>query len=103
QTDNGEIESADNRDTRQHIVDVFGRPFSGTDSRDKSAVLLEVVRRLGGIEDDRSVEKREEDDECNVEDEEQRSSVPKQRRDRCEPVRTLPGVEIGNRRGQQQQ
>ena len=66
-------------------------------------MLLQIIRGLRWIENDRRIEKSEEDDETDIEDEEQWPSVTELGSDGNEPVRTLTSVEIGDRRRQQQQ
>jgi hypothetical protein len=63
QADDGEIDRADHRDARQHVVDVFRRALARADAGNEAAMLLQVVGRLRRIEHDRRVEEGEEDDQ----------------------------------------
>src|SRR5215211_4839546 len=65
--DQGKVKGADDGDPGQDVIDVFRRALARADSRDKAAVLLEVVGRLLRIEHDRGVEEREKDDENDIE------------------------------------
>ena len=98
-----EVAGADHRDAREHIVDVLGRPLAWPNARDEAAVLLEVVGGLGRVEHDRGVEEGEEHDQRDVEDEEERPAVAELRGQNGEPFGPRTGVEIGDRRRQQQQ
>src|ERR1700722_12287796 len=66
QTDDGEVDSTNERQARQNAIDVFGRVTSRPDAGYESAVLPHVVRKLSGIENNTHIEKRKKDDECNV-------------------------------------
>ena len=103
QTDERQIEGADDGDAGQHIVDVFRRPLARADARNEAAILLQIVRRLLRIEHDRGVEEREEDDQRRIEEQEQRLAVAEHGGQCVEPVRALPAREIGDRDRQQQQ
>src|SRR5438477_4466839 len=60
--DGGEIDRADERDARQHAVDVVGGLPARADAWDEAAVFAHVIGRVDRIEDDRRVEVTEEDD-----------------------------------------
>ena len=60
--DQRQVERADERDARQHAVDVVRRLLARADAGDEAAVLAHVVGRVDRIEDDRRVEVAEEDD-----------------------------------------
>ena len=103
ETHDRQIAGAQDGDAGQHIVDVFGGALARPDAGDKAAVLLEVVRRLGRVEHDRRIEEGEEHDQPDVEKEKQRAAMTELRDDDVEPLRTLAGVEVGDRGRQQQQ
>src|SRR5664279_5358891 len=65
---NHEIEGADERDAREHVVDVVRGGLSGADAGDEAAVLAHVLGRVVRVEDDRNVEVTEEDDAERVEE-----------------------------------
>src|SRR5262249_28924758 len=102
-TDNREIERADDRDARENVIDVFGSSLARANARNKAAVLLQIVRGLRRIEDDRSVKEGKKHDERDVENEEQRPAMTQQRGYGREPIRPLARVEIGNRGRKQEQ
>src|SRR5205823_1477380 len=64
--DDGQVHRAGQRDPAQDEVEVLGRGLTGPDTRDEAAVLPHVVGHLGGIEGDRHVEVREEQDHQEV-------------------------------------
>ena len=66
--DDAEVERAEERDLVQHALDKLAGRLAGTEAGDISAVLLQVVRNLDGIELDSRVEVSEEDDEQEVDD-----------------------------------
>ena len=61
--DHDEEESTDEGDSRKNLRDIVGRRLAGTDTGDKSAVLLEIVCDFDRIERYRNVEIRKSDDE----------------------------------------
>ena len=62
-----QVERADDGEPGQDAVDVLRGAPSGPDAGDEPAVLAHVLGQVGGIEDDRHVEVREEDDRHHVE------------------------------------
>ena len=58
----------DKNDIFQYRIQEIHRRFSGTDSRNKTALLLHIIRHLNGIEGDRRIEISEEDHQHDVED-----------------------------------
>jgi hypothetical protein len=63
QADDRQIDRAEHRDARQHVVDVFGGALARPDAGNEAAVLLEIVGGLGRVEHDRGVEEGEEHDQ----------------------------------------
>ena len=61
-----QVDGADHRDARQHVVDVLGRLGAGPDARQEAAVLAQVVGRLLRVEHDGRVEEGEEHDQRHV-------------------------------------
>src|SRR5699024_2989626 len=59
----GQVQGTHNGDARQHIVDVLRGALTRTNARNEAAGALEVVSRLGRVEDDGRVEEGKEDDE----------------------------------------
>src|SRR6187401_3223718 len=66
QGDQTEVERARQRDAGQDVGQVVLGRLARPDPGDEAAVLLHVVRNLGGLERDRHVEVGEEDDEQEV-------------------------------------
>src|SRR6185437_3621341 len=62
QADERDVDRADEREGRDDPVHVLRRLLARADPRDEGAALLEVVRRLLRVEDERRVEEAEEDD-----------------------------------------
>src|SRR2546427_66237 len=56
------------RDAGQHVVDVIRRGGAGLHAGDKAALLLQVLRQVHRVEDDRRVEVREENDQQGARD-----------------------------------
>ena len=81
-----QVDRAGQRDPRQDRVDVLGRPLARPDARDEPAVLPHVLGDVIGIEDDRRVEVREEDDAGDVQQVVERHPEPELRRDRLDPA-----------------
>src|SRR6266481_4064710 len=73
--DNREVDRAQYRDARKHIVDVFRGALAGANARNEAAMLLEIVGGLGRVEHDRGIEEREEHDQRQIEKQEQRPAV----------------------------
>src|SRR5262245_35565211 len=57
-----EVKAANESDSGQDRVDVFGSSLTRPDTRNESAILSHVVRRFVGVEDDRRIEVGEEYD-----------------------------------------
>ena len=77
QADQRNIDRPDHRQTREHIVQILCRTLAGPDAGQEAAIFAEVLRRIIGIEHDRGVEEREEDDQARLEDHEQRLTMLK--------------------------
>src|SRR3546814_16525751 len=56
------IGGAHHRDAGEDEIEIFRRALARPDARNESAVLLQIVGRLLGIEDHRRIEEAEEDD-----------------------------------------
>src|SRR5215813_6444396 len=65
--DEGEIGGTDDRQTGEHIVEVLSRVLAGSVAWDETAVLLQIFRRIDGVEDDSGIEEGEEDDQPDIE------------------------------------
>src|SRR5262249_40951384 len=102
-TDDRKIRGADDRNTRQHIVNVFCGALPGSYTRNKAAVLFQIVSGLGGIEYNGGIKEREKNDEPYIQNKKQWTSMSELSGDCNKPIRSLPCVEIGNGRRQQQQ
>src|SRR5437879_10193299 len=74
--DHDQIQSADQRDTGQHFINEVGCPASGTNARNKPAVLAHVVGDFARIEHDGNVEVREENDADPIEHRVERFAPP---------------------------
>ena len=98
-----QVDRADRGQAHEHVVDVVGRVPPGADARNEAAVLLQVLRRVVRIEDDRGVEEREEDDQGDVEAEVERLAAAQQRGHGGQPVRTALAREAGHRQRHQQE
>src|SRR5689334_23120115 len=81
-----QIERADKRNSSQDGIDIFRGSLSGTNSRNKSAVLPHVVRNFVGIENDRRVEVTKKDDTDNVQQVVDRLPDPQGRGNRLQIV-----------------
>src|SRR5690348_18495555 len=68
QTNQGEINRADERQPLQNSADVLGSVAAGTDAWDESAVLAHIIRKLRGIENDPDVEKGKKQNHRDVDD-----------------------------------
>src|SRR5882762_9075833 len=79
--DNREVDRAQHRDARKYVIDVFGGALAGTNARNETAMLFEIVGGLGRVEHDRGIEKREEHDQRQIEKQEQRAAVAELRGD----------------------
>ena len=66
QADRGDVDRAPQRESREHLVDVFAGLLTRADAADEGARLLEVVGRLARVEHQRRVEEAEEDDQYGV-------------------------------------
>src|SRR2546426_93050 len=66
QANQSQIHAAHKRQPAENAVDVLGGVPSGTDAGNKPSILAHVVGQLGGIEDDPHVEKREQNNQRNV-------------------------------------
>src|SRR5713226_1284685 len=66
QTNQREIDGADEGQALQDLADVLAGGASRPDARNEPAVLAHVVRELGRIEDDADVEEREQNDQDDV-------------------------------------
>src|SRR5690554_4495291 len=67
ETDKHDIDGADNSDTCQHIVYVFGGTLTRTNARNKAGMLLELVSGVLGIEHNGRIEEAEECHQCSIE------------------------------------
>ncbi len=67
QTDDREIDGADEREALQNFADVLAGVAAGTNAGNEAAVLAHVVRKLGRIEHDADIEKRERENHDHVE------------------------------------
>src|SRR3989454_542114 len=56
------------RDAGQHVVDIVRRGGAGLHTRDEATLLLQVLRQVHGVEDDRRVEICEENDQQRARD-----------------------------------
>src|SRR6266481_7624076 len=66
QTNQRQIDRADKGQALQDLADVLAGGASRPDARNETAILAHVVRELGRIEDDADVEKREQNDQDDV-------------------------------------
>src|SRR3954452_3411736 len=66
--DDDQVQSANECNARQYFIDEVCSAASGTNTRDKSAVLTHIVRDFARIEHDRDVEVCEEDDPDGIQD-----------------------------------
>src|SRR5712664_1716948 len=66
QTNQREIDRADEGQTLQNLADMFAGGASRPDARNEAAILAHVVREFGRVEDDADVEEREQNDQNNV-------------------------------------
>lgn len=55
--DGDEINRTDNGETRQYIIEIRSRIGAGANTGNKAAMLLQVIRRILGVEDHRRIEK----------------------------------------------
>src|ERR1700687_5883439 len=62
------VNRAAERDSREHPINVFGREASRPNARNKTAVFLQVIGDIDGIESNRRVEVAKEDDQGDVSD-----------------------------------
>src|SRR5688572_14651576 len=67
-----EEDRARQRDAADHLIDVLGRLGAGLHAGDEPALLLQVLRQVDRVEDDRRVEVGEEEDEDRLRHDEQR-------------------------------
>src|SRR3546814_4316342 len=65
--DQRQIGGAHHRDAGEDEIEIFRRALARPDARNESAVLLQIVGRLLGIEDHRRIEEAEEDDAERIE------------------------------------
>ena len=65
--DDRQSAGSDEDDILENSLKIFGGGLSGTNTRDETALLFEIVRYFQRIEGDRCVEIREEDHQNNVE------------------------------------
>lgn len=65
--DHGQADRTNENNVIENPVQVLAGGSAGTDTRDKSAALLQIVRDLDRIESDRCVEIRKEDQKDNIE------------------------------------
>src|SRR4029077_12128033 len=66
QTNQREIDGADERQALQNLADVLAGGASRPDARNEPAILAHVVRELGRIENDADVEEREQNDQDDI-------------------------------------
>src|SRR6266851_5671498 len=66
QTNQREIDRADEGQTLQNLADMFAGGASRPDARNETAILAHVVRELGRVEDDADIEEREQNDQDDV-------------------------------------
>ena len=102
-TDDRQIDRTDHRNSGQDVIDIFRRAFARPDAGNEAAMLLQIVRGLGRIKNDRRIEEGEEHDQRNIQDQKQRTAVRKLGGDSRKPAWPLPGIEIRNRGWKQQQ
>ena len=76
QADHGKVEGAKHRDSGENVVDILRRALARPYPGDEAAVLLQIIRGVGGIEDRRGVEEGEEDDQRRVENKIERAAAP---------------------------
>ena len=60
--DKSQIDCSDDRDARQHVIEIVFSPLARTDAGDEAAILLQIVSGFFGIEDNCGVEETEEDE-----------------------------------------
>src|SRR5258707_10711155 len=66
QTNQREIDGANERQALQNLADVLAGGTSRPDAGDETAILAHVVREFGRIEDNADVEEREQNDQNDV-------------------------------------
>src|ERR1700733_1491366 len=91
QRDQNQVERADQRDVRQHIVDEVGGALAGANARDKSAPLPHVVGDLVRVEHDRDVEVGKENDAQAIEQRVERLAPAHRVEDRANDFVVLEG------------
>src|SRR6185369_11216786 len=64
--DHAQIDGARKGDPAEHVAQIVGGGFAGPDAGNEAAELLHLVGTLVGVERDRHVEVREEDDQPEV-------------------------------------
>src|SRR5437868_4581511 len=79
-----EVQRADNRDAGENVIKIIRSRLAGTNARDKTAVLAQVLSRLIGIENDGGIEEREEDDQPRIQRHISRLAVLEIARDRID-------------------
>ena len=67
QTNSRQIQRANKGQTGQHMVDILSRARAGTDTRNKAAITLQIIRRVIRVEDNRGIEEAEENNTRRIE------------------------------------
>jgi len=100
--DEREIKRTHHRDARQHVIDILRRFLARANPGKESAIFLQILGRLFGIEDDRRVEEREKDDHKRVEQKVERPAGPDIGEDRLQEIGHALAVEVRHRRRHEQ-